>query len=103
MCIPTRMFSIAVMFWNRRMFWKVRPRPASTMSLGRALRKIPIRPSSRVYQAGRATAEISIVVNAASVRARPATPVVSEFVARNPPRVRTATMIAGVTQTKGSR
>ena len=38
--MPTSTFSIAVMFWNRRMFWNVRPRPATTMSFGRALRKI---------------------------------------------------------------
>ena len=42
-CIPTSMFSSAVMFWNSRMFWNVRPTPAATMSLGRALRKIPNR------------------------------------------------------------
>ncbi len=42
-CIPTRTFSSAVMFGNRRMFWNVRPSPATTMSLGRALRKIPNR------------------------------------------------------------
>ena len=28
------------MFWKSRMFWKVRPMPAATMSFGRALRKI---------------------------------------------------------------
>jgi len=46
-CIPTRTFSIAVMFWKRRMFWKVRPRPATTMSFGRALLKMPSRTRSR--------------------------------------------------------
>ena len=47
MCIPTRTFSSAVMFWNSRMFWNVRPSPAATMSLGRALRKMPNRPRRR--------------------------------------------------------
>ena len=47
----------AVMFWNRRMFWNVRPMPASTMSLGRALRKIAEPRRSRWYQAGRMIAE----------------------------------------------
>ena len=36
------------MFWKRRMFWNVRPMPAATMSLGRALRKMPSRSSRRV-------------------------------------------------------
>ena len=40
-CIPTSTFSSAVMFWNRRMFWNVRPTPASTMSFGRALLNTP--------------------------------------------------------------
>ena len=26
-CMPTSTFSSAVMFWNSRMFWKVRPMP----------------------------------------------------------------------------
>ena len=37
------------------MFWNVRPSPATTMSLGRALRKIPNRRRRRWYQGGRAT------------------------------------------------
>ena len=45
------------MFWNRRMFWKVRPIPAATMSLGRALRKTPSRARRVVYQAGRTIAD----------------------------------------------
>ena len=73
------------------------------MSFGRALRKIPSRASSRVYHAGRATAEISIVVSAPIVRARPAIPVVSEPDATVATAVRRPTMIAGVTHTNGSR
>ena len=41
------------MFLNRRMFWNVRPTPASTMSLGRALRKMPSRARRFWYQTGR--------------------------------------------------
>ena len=33
-CIPTSTFSSAVMFWNRRMFWNVRPRPACDHVVG---------------------------------------------------------------------
>ena len=40
-CMPTSTFSIALMFWKRRMFWNVRPRPSTTMSFGRALLKMP--------------------------------------------------------------
>ena len=47
-CIPTSTFSSAVMFWNSRMFWNVRPMPAATTSFGRALRRIP----SRARKAG---------------------------------------------------
>ena len=39
-CRPARS-RCAVMLANRRMFWKVRPMPASTMSFGRALLKMP--------------------------------------------------------------
>ena len=41
------------------MFWNVRPTPASTMSLGRALRKIPNRSSCFWYQTGRMIASRS--------------------------------------------
>ena len=54
--MPTRTFSSAVMFWNSRMFWNVRPSPASTMSFGRALRKMPTRVSMPLVPAGRAIA-----------------------------------------------
>jgi len=33
-CMPTSTFSRAVMFWNRRMFWKVRPMPRSVIACG---------------------------------------------------------------------
>ena len=33
-CIPTSTFSSAVMFWNRRMFWNVRPMPRSVIACG---------------------------------------------------------------------
>ena len=33
-CLPTRTFSSAVMFWNRRMFWKVRPTPRWVIACG---------------------------------------------------------------------
>jgi len=36
---PTITFSAAVIVLNRRMFWNVRPRPATTMSFGLALLK----------------------------------------------------------------
>ena len=63
-CMPTRMFSSAVMFWNRRMFWKVRPIPAATTSLGRALRRMPSRARRVVYQAGRMVATTSVMTSA---------------------------------------
>ena len=48
------------MFWNSLMFWKVRPMPAATTSFGRALRKIPIRLSSREYHGGRMIASSKV-------------------------------------------
>ena len=33
-CMPTRTFSSAVMFWKRRMFWKVRPMPRCVNACG---------------------------------------------------------------------
>ena len=33
-CMPTSTFSSAVMFWNRRMFWNVRPTPRSVIACG---------------------------------------------------------------------
>ena len=33
-CIPTSTFSSAVMFWNRRMFWNVRPIPRCVKACG---------------------------------------------------------------------
>ena len=33
-CIPTRTFSSAVMSWNSRMFWNVRPIPSSVTACG---------------------------------------------------------------------
>ena len=32
--MPTSVFSIAVMFWNSRMFWKVRPTPRCVIVCG---------------------------------------------------------------------
>ena len=76
--MPTRMFSSAVMFWNRRMFWKVRPIPAATTSLGRALRRMPSRARSVVYQPGRMVATTSVMTSAmrtpAMVRISPSLP-----------------------------
>ncbi len=33
-CMPTRTFSSAVMSWNSRMFWNVRPMPRSVTACG---------------------------------------------------------------------
>ena len=33
-CMPTSTFSIADMFWKRRMFWKVRPTPRAVIACG---------------------------------------------------------------------
>ena len=63
-CIPTRTFSSAVMFWNSRMFWNVRPIPAATTSFGRALRRMPSRARSVVYQAGRMVATTRVTTSA---------------------------------------
>ena len=32
--MPTSTFSSAVMFWNRRMFWNVRPMPRCVIACG---------------------------------------------------------------------
>jgi len=102
MCIPTRTFSSAVMFWKSRMFWNVRPIPADTMSFGRALRKIPIRPMSRWYRAGRATAARSITINAASVSAPPMKATEVSFTLNTAIPLRIPTTTAGRNQTNGS-
>ena len=58
-CIPTRTFSTAVMFWNRRMFWNVRPTPACDHVVGAGaaedpepleLLLVPDRPDDREQQ-----------------------------------------------------
>ena len=54
MCMPTSTFSSTVMFWKSRMFWKVRPMPACTMSFGRArLEDAEARSMRRSYHSGR--------------------------------------------------
>ena len=47
------------MFANSRMFWNVRPIPKRTISLGRALRKIPARCRRCTYHGGRMIATMS--------------------------------------------
>ncbi len=102
LCIPTRTFSRAVMFWNRRMFWKVRPIPAFTMSFGRALRNVPPRRRRSRYQRGRPRAARSIATSRA-VATTSRMPARSGFpVAAKATRASTATMPAGVTHVTGS-
>ena len=59
-------FSRAVMFAKRRMFWKVRPRPAVTMSFGRAVLKMPRRVRNLPYHAGLMTAVIKVEMSSPS-------------------------------------
>ena len=33
-CIPTSTFSSAVIWWNSRMFWNVRPMPSAVIACG---------------------------------------------------------------------
>ena len=75
------------MFANRRMFWKVRPIPAATISFGLALRKIPARSSRRMYQRGRMIAARNIAARAKRTSALPRTPASSgDAVAANSER-----------------
>ncbi len=102
LCIPTRTFSRAVMFWKRRMFWNVRPIPAFTMSLGRALRNVPPRRRMSRYQRGRTRAARSMTTSRA-VATTSRMPARSGFpVATKATRASRATMPAGVTHDTGS-
>ena len=55
-CMPTSTFSSAVMFWNRRMFWKVRPMPRDGDRVrrlaGDVLAEEHDRPGRRLVDAG---------------------------------------------------
>ena len=97
-------FSRTVMFWNSRMFWNVRPMPASTMSFGRALLKTPRRRSSRSYQGGRTMPMSRLTIRTASAAVDDEQLHVGVLWGQDPcngSRTRSA-MTAGTNQTNGS-
>jgi hypothetical protein len=90
------------MFWKRRMFWNVRPSPATTMSFGRALLNTPNRISIRWYHGGRDTPRSIDTISVRTVRAIPM--MIEVLLAVSKPRtiVTNATIAPGRTQMTGS-
>ena len=93
-CMPTSTFSMAVMFWKRRMFWNVRPTPARTMSFGRPLLKMPNLVRRCWYQNGRMIASSSIAIRKARAIGIPISKASELPVAREMRKARSATMSA---------